>query len=55
LRARRELIGDYDLTMCFRYAGLSHREAEDSMRLFAAEVMPVLRADSEHSAVAAGA
>lgn len=45
LRERREIIGDFDLTACFRYAGLPYAEAERSMRTFAAEVIPVLRAD----------
>jgi hypothetical protein len=42
LQARREVIGDHDLTCCFRYAGLPGAEAEASMRLFAAEVLPVV-------------
>ena len=41
--ARREFIGDYDLTRCFRYAGLPIEDAERSMRTFAAEVLPELR------------
>jgi hypothetical protein len=40
LRERREVIGDHDLTCCFRYAGLPYERAEASMRLFAAEVLP---------------
>jgi alkanesulfonate monooxygenase SsuD/methylene tetrahydromethanopterin reductase-like flavin-dependent oxidoreductase (luciferase family) len=43
LRARREVIGDFDLTCCFRYAGLPYEDAERSMRTFAAEVLPALR------------
>ena len=43
IEARRELLGDFDLTCCFRYAGLSVEDAERSMRTFAAEVLPVLR------------
>jgi alkanesulfonate monooxygenase SsuD/methylene tetrahydromethanopterin reductase-like flavin-dependent oxidoreductase (luciferase family) len=43
LRARAELLGDYDLNCCFRYAGMPLADAEASMRTFAAEVMPVLR------------
>jgi alkanesulfonate monooxygenase SsuD/methylene tetrahydromethanopterin reductase-like flavin-dependent oxidoreductase (luciferase family) len=45
LRTRTELIGDYDLTCCFRYAGLPYDDAERSMRTFAEEVLPVLRTD----------
>src|SRR2546423_271171 len=40
LHARREVIGDHDLTCCFRFAGLPIADADASMRLFAAEVMP---------------
>jgi alkanesulfonate monooxygenase SsuD/methylene tetrahydromethanopterin reductase-like flavin-dependent oxidoreductase (luciferase family) len=45
LRARVDAIGDYDLTACFRYAGLPYEAAERSMRTFAAEVLPVLQSD----------
>lgn len=45
LRARREVIGDHDLTCCFRYAGLPYEKAEASLRLFAAEVLPVVQAE----------
>jgi alkanesulfonate monooxygenase SsuD/methylene tetrahydromethanopterin reductase-like flavin-dependent oxidoreductase (luciferase family) len=40
LHARREVVGDHDLTCCFRYAGLPSELAEASMRLFAEEVLP---------------
>ena len=43
LRARREVIGDHDLTCCFRYAGPALRSCRASMRLFAAEVLPVVQ------------
>jgi alkanesulfonate monooxygenase SsuD/methylene tetrahydromethanopterin reductase-like flavin-dependent oxidoreductase (luciferase family) len=43
LEARRALVGDFDLTCCFRYAGLPLEDAERSMRTFAAEVLPTLR------------
>jgi alkanesulfonate monooxygenase SsuD/methylene tetrahydromethanopterin reductase-like flavin-dependent oxidoreductase (luciferase family) len=46
LLARREVIGDFDLTACFRYAGLPIEDAERSMRTFAAEVLPALRTGS---------
>jgi alkanesulfonate monooxygenase SsuD/methylene tetrahydromethanopterin reductase-like flavin-dependent oxidoreductase (luciferase family) len=42
LRARRDIIGEYDLTCCFRYAGLPFDDAARSMRTFAADVMPNL-------------
>jgi len=46
LLARREVIGDFDLTACFRYAGLPIEDAERSMRTFATEVLPTLHAES---------
>ena len=49
LEARREIIGDFDLTCCFRYSGLSLTDAAGSMRTFAEGVMPALR---ERSAAA---
>jgi alkanesulfonate monooxygenase SsuD/methylene tetrahydromethanopterin reductase-like flavin-dependent oxidoreductase (luciferase family) len=49
LRARREVVGDHDLTCCFRYAGLPYAEAEASMRLFAAEVLPVVQREMARS------
>ena len=42
LRARREIIGDFDLTCCFRYSGLSLDDAKGSMTCFAEHVLPVL-------------
>jgi hypothetical protein len=44
LRARRDVIGDFDLTACFRFAGLPIDDAERSMRTFASEVLPTLHA-----------
>jgi hypothetical protein len=46
LRARREVVGDHDLTCCFRYAGLPYEEAEASMRLFARDVLPVVQPET---------
>jgi len=46
VRERRRIIGDYDLTCCFRYAGLPYDDVEKSMRTFAAEVLPVLSSDA---------
>ena len=44
LHARREIIGDFRFNACFRFAGIPFEAAERSMRLFAEEVMPALRA-----------
>jgi alkanesulfonate monooxygenase SsuD/methylene tetrahydromethanopterin reductase-like flavin-dependent oxidoreductase (luciferase family) len=43
LRARRRLIGDYELNMIACYGGMSPDEAEASLRLFATEVLPELQ------------
>ena len=40
----RENLGSEHLILCFRFGGLSAAEAEQSMRLFAREVMPRLQA-----------
>ena len=48
LRARREVVGDHDLTCCFRYAGLPYDDAEASMRLFARDVLPVVQSELVH-------
>ena len=41
--ARRELLGDFELNSSFRFGGIPLAKAEASMRLFAKEVMPVLK------------
>ena len=46
LLARREAIGAFDLTACFRFAGLPFEDAERSLRTFAADVLPVLRQET---------
>ena len=43
LHARRELIGPFDLTACFRYSGLPLKDAQQSMRTFAERVLPALQ------------
>jgi alkanesulfonate monooxygenase SsuD/methylene tetrahydromethanopterin reductase-like flavin-dependent oxidoreductase (luciferase family) len=42
LEARRALVGDYDLTCCFRFSGLPFERARQSMETFAAKVLPEL-------------
>jgi alkanesulfonate monooxygenase SsuD/methylene tetrahydromethanopterin reductase-like flavin-dependent oxidoreductase (luciferase family) len=43
LRWRRDLLGDYELNLLGYYGGMPYDEAERSLRLFAAEVLPELR------------
>lgn len=42
LRERRELLGEFELTMIVKYGGMPQEEAERSVRLFAKEVLPEL-------------
>jgi len=42
-RARWELLGPFEAAPAFRFGGIPFAEAEASMRLFAREVLPVLR------------
>jgi hypothetical protein len=43
LDARRRKIGDFDLTVRVSYGGLTLEQAEESMRLFAKEVLPEIQ------------
>src|SRR3954452_22545305 len=43
LKERRDVIGPFEYTTAFRYGGIPYEEAEASMRLFAREVLPVLK------------
>ena len=40
---RRAMLGDFDLSTSFRFGGIPLAKAEMSMRLFAKEVLPVLK------------
>ena len=40
---RKSVIGDFDLTCCFRYAGMPFEAAKRNMQTFGTKVMPVLR------------
>jgi alkanesulfonate monooxygenase SsuD/methylene tetrahydromethanopterin reductase-like flavin-dependent oxidoreductase (luciferase family) len=43
LLARRQLLGDFDLSLIAHYGGMPADLAEQSMRLFAEQVLPALR------------
>lgn len=43
LEARRGLLGSFELATSFRFGGIPYDEAERSLRLFAKEVLPVVR------------
>jgi alkanesulfonate monooxygenase SsuD/methylene tetrahydromethanopterin reductase-like flavin-dependent oxidoreductase (luciferase family) len=44
LRRRRTLLGDFELSVIVGYGGMPFDEAERSLRLFASDVIPALRA-----------
>jgi hypothetical protein len=44
LEERRGVVGDFELATSFRFGGIPFAVAEQSMRLYAREVLPVLRA-----------
>jgi alkanesulfonate monooxygenase SsuD/methylene tetrahydromethanopterin reductase-like flavin-dependent oxidoreductase (luciferase family) len=43
LETRRAVVGDFELNASFRFGGIPYAKAETSMRLFAREVLPVLK------------
>ncbi|MEL0114346.1 MAG: LLM class flavin-dependent oxidoreductase, partial [Rickettsiales bacterium] len=43
LEARRELLGDFELNVSFRFGGTPFEVAERGLKLFAKEVLPVLK------------
>ena len=43
LEARREVIGDFELNVAWRFGGMPYEIAEQGLRLFAQEVLPVLK------------
>jgi alkanesulfonate monooxygenase SsuD/methylene tetrahydromethanopterin reductase-like flavin-dependent oxidoreductase (luciferase family) len=43
IEARRELLGDFELNVAFRFGGTPYDVAERGLKLFAAEVLPVLK------------
>ncbi len=43
LEERRQLIGDFELNVSFRFGGIPYEKAEASLHLFAKEILPVLK------------
>jgi alkanesulfonate monooxygenase SsuD/methylene tetrahydromethanopterin reductase-like flavin-dependent oxidoreductase (luciferase family) len=50
LEERQKLIGDFELNIAFRFGGTPYALAERGLRLFAKEVLPVLKAQSSTTA-----
>ena len=46
LEERRKIIGDFELNVAFRFGGTPYEVAERGLKLFAKEVLPVLKAQS---------
>ena len=44
LEARRGVIGDFELNAAFRFGGIPYEIAERSLKMFAKEILPVLKA-----------
>jgi hypothetical protein len=44
--ARRKIIGDFELNVAFRFGGIPYEVAERGLKLFAKEVLPVLKSQS---------
>jgi len=53
LEARRQVIGDFELNVSFRFGGMPFDKAEASLQLFAREVLPVLKSWQSPAAKAA--
>ena len=43
LEERRKIVGDFELNVAFRFGGTPYGVAERGLRLFAKEVLPVLK------------
>jgi len=41
---RRKLLGDFELNVAFRFGGTPYEIAERSLKLFAKEVLPIVKA-----------
>jgi alkanesulfonate monooxygenase SsuD/methylene tetrahydromethanopterin reductase-like flavin-dependent oxidoreductase (luciferase family) len=53
LEARRAAVGEFELCTCFRFGGTPYNLAESSLRLYAREILPVLKGWGAPAAVAA--
>ena len=53
LEERQKLIGDFELNVAFRFGGTPYEVSERGLKLFAKEVLPVLKAQSPSPARAA--
>ena len=50
LEQRRKIIGEFELNVAFRFGGIPYEVAERGLKLFAKEVLPVLKSQSSTKA-----
>jgi hypothetical protein len=50
LEERRDLIGNFELATSFRFGGTPYEVAEQSLKLYAKEVLPVVQSWQANSA-----
>jgi hypothetical protein len=43
LEARRQVVGDFEMNVAFRFGGTPYAVAERGLKLFAKEVLPVIK------------
>ena len=43
LETRRQVVGDFEMNVAFRFGGTPYAVAERGLKLFAKEVLPVLK------------
>jgi alkanesulfonate monooxygenase SsuD/methylene tetrahydromethanopterin reductase-like flavin-dependent oxidoreductase (luciferase family) len=55
LETRRAVIGEFELDTAFRFGGIPYETAEASLRLFAKEVLPVLKTWTTSAPIASAA
>jgi alkanesulfonate monooxygenase SsuD/methylene tetrahydromethanopterin reductase-like flavin-dependent oxidoreductase (luciferase family) len=53
LEERRKLLGDFELNVAFRFGGTPYEVSERGLKLFAKEVLPVLKAQASTAVKAA--
>src|SRR5262249_41895407 len=53
IEQRRQLLGDFELNVAFRFGGTPYAVAEQGLKLFATEVLPVLQSWGATPAVTA--
>ena len=44
IEERRKIVGDFELNVAFRFGGMPYEVAEQGLKLFAKEVLPLLKA-----------